>query len=173
MIRNLINRLLHRMASGMPGGWSVRPWLHRRRGVSIGTRVWISRGVYIDELHPEVVSIGDNCSIGLRTSIITHLYWGPRKGKDAAGPVVIGNDTFVGPHCVILPNVHIGEGSVIMGGTVVTRNVPPRTLWGPVPAGPLGDVTIPLTPDHTYDQFVHGLKLRRRKTLDGGARTAL
>ena len=57
MIRNLINRLLHKVAYVMPGGESLRPVVHRIRGVKIGENVWISQYVYIDELHPEVVTI--------------------------------------------------------------------------------------------------------------------
>ena len=64
---------------------------------------------------------------------------------------------FVGPHCVILPNVTIGEGSVIQAGSVVTRSVPPRTFWGPPPAGPLGTATVPLTASQGYTAFLRGL----------------
>jgi acetyltransferase-like isoleucine patch superfamily enzyme len=104
----------------------VRPWLQRLRGVVIGGNVWIGQFVYIDEIHPTDVTIGDNCSIGLRTSIIAHFYSGPRK-PGGGGKVVIERDVFIGPHCVILPNVRIGEGAVIRAGTVVSRNVPAHT----------------------------------------------
>lgn len=132
-------------------------------GAKIGKNVWISQFVYIDELHPEAVRIGDNCTIGLRTSIFTHFYWGPRKPNNGYAEVVIEKNVFVGPHCLILPNVRIGEGAVIKGGTVVTRDVPPFTFWGPPAAGPLGRVTVPLTPEHTYEEFVRGLKLIRKR----------
>jgi acetyltransferase-like isoleucine patch superfamily enzyme len=141
----------------LPGGYSLRPLLHRWRGVRLGNKVWISQFVYIDEIHPEAVSIGNNCSIGLRTSIFAHLYWGPRKSSEHAGRVHIGEDVFIGPHCVILPNVRIGRGSVIPAGTVVSQNVPPHTLWGVPKPGPLAQVTVPLTPDHSYQEFVRGL----------------
>jgi len=163
MFPNILDRLLHKLAFFAPGGYSLRPWLHRRRGCRVGKRVWISQLVYIDELHPEVISIADNSSIGLRTSIFTHFYWGPRRPKEAAGPVVIERDVFIGPHCVILPNVRIGEGSVIKAGTVVSRNVPPRTIWGAPQAGPMGLATIPLTAEHEYEEFVKGIRPLRRK----------
>jgi acetyltransferase-like isoleucine patch superfamily enzyme len=102
----MFNRLLNRLAYVIPGGDTVRPWIHRMRGVNMGSHIWISQLVYIDEIHPEMVTIGDNSSIGLRTSIIAHLYWGGKK-KTEHGQVVIENDVFVGPHCVILPNVRI------------------------------------------------------------------
>jgi len=73
----------------MPGGYTLRVWLHRGRGAKIGKNVWISQFVYIDELHPEAVTIQDNCTIGLRTSIFTHFYWGPRKSTNGYHEVVI------------------------------------------------------------------------------------
>jgi len=158
----LLGRLVGKIALAAPGGRSVRPWLHRLRGVVIGSNVWISQFVYIDELHPSDVTIGDNCTIGLRTSIFTHFYWGRRKPK-SNGKVVIENDVFIGPHCVILPNVRIGEGAVVRAGTVVSRNVPPHTFWGSPSAEALGVATVPLTPEHSYEEFVDGLKIRLKR----------
>lgn len=160
-------RGLNKLAFVAPGGYTVRPRLQRLRGVRIGKGVWVSQYVYFDELHPEAITIADNCTIGLRSSIITHLYWGPRRiSRDAYKEVVIERDAYVGPHCVILPGVRIGEGAVIKGGTAVTRDVPPHTFWGPPPAGPLAQATVPLTPDHSYEEFYRGLKpIRRRPPL--------
>jgi tetrahydrodipicolinate N-succinyltransferase len=76
---------------------------------------------------------------------------------------VIEKDVFIGPHCVILPNVTIGEGAVIRAGTVVSRNVPAHTFWGPPAAEALGVATIPLTPQYTYEEFVGGLKMRVKR----------
>jgi acetyltransferase-like isoleucine patch superfamily enzyme len=154
----LLSRLAGRLAFIAPGGFSVRPWLHRLRGAAIGKNVWISQFVYLDELHPSDVTIGDNCTIGLRTSLISHFYSGPRRPV-GNGKVVIEKDVFIGPHCVILPNVTIGEGAVIRAGTVVSRNVPPHTFWGPPAAEALGTVTVPLTSEHSYEDFMGGLKL--------------
>ncbi len=158
MVPLLLNRLFHKLAFLCPGGAVARPWLHRRRGVKIGRNVWISQFVYIDELHPEAVTIGDNCTLGLRTSIFTHFYWGPRRKAGGFREVVIEKDTFIGPHCVLLPGVRIGEGSVIKAGSVLTRNVPAHTFWGPPPTGPLGRVTVPLTPEHSWEAFMAGLR---------------
>ena len=133
------------------------------RGTKIGRNVWISQLVYIDELHPEAVTIGDNCTIGFRTSIFTHFYWGPRQADYNDGKVTIEKNVFIGPHCVILPNVVIGEGAVIKAGTVVTRNVPAHTFWGQPAAGALGRVTVPLTSEHLYEDFIRGMKPVMRK----------
>ena len=163
MIPDIVNRILHKMAQLSPGGYTLRVWLHRKRGVRIGKNVWISQYVYIDELHPEAVTIGDNASIGIRTSIFAHFYWGSRKSRNGYKEVTIGKNSFVGPHCLILPGVTIGEGAVIRGGSVVAKDVPPFTFWGSPTGGPLGRVTIPLTAEHSYEEFVRGLRPIRKK----------
>jgi acetyltransferase-like isoleucine patch superfamily enzyme len=164
MLRNLFQRILHKIAAIAPGGFSLRPRLHRLRGVKLGNNVWISQFVYIDELHPDAVTIKDNCTIGLRTSIFTHFYYGPKRSIEHAGPVVIEEDVFIGPHSVILPNVRIGRGAVIKAGSVVSRNVPPGVLWGSPSAEPIARVTVPMTMEHTYEEFVSGLRpIRKRK----------
>jgi acetyltransferase-like isoleucine patch superfamily enzyme len=129
--------------------------------MKIGKHVWIAQLVYLDELHPENVTIGDNCTVGFRTSVFTHFYWGPKR-PGHRGKVVIENDVFIGPHCVILPNVHIGEGAVIRAGTVVSRNVPPHTLWGSPAAEALGVATVPLTPEYSYEEFIRGIRQRTK-----------
>jgi acetyltransferase-like isoleucine patch superfamily enzyme len=165
MIRNLLGRFLHMLAFIGPGGGSLRPWLHRLRGVHIGNKVWLSHFVYIDDNHPDQVYIGDNCTIGLRTTIFTHLYWDSRPTQEQAS-VVIEKDVFIGPHCVILPNVRIGEGAVIKAGTVVSKNVPPHALWGPPAPEILGTATVPLTPEHSYQEFVQGVRPYRKPKRD-------
>lgn len=158
MFKELTQRLLHKLAFIGPGGYSIRPYLHKLRGVNIGEKVWISQYVYLDELHPEAISIGDNSSIGLRTSIFTHFYWGPKKTKDKAGEVFIDKNVFIGPHCVILPHVSIGEGSVIQAGTVISRNIPHNTFVGLSKPEFLAKTTIPLTHEYAYTEFIRGLR---------------
>ena len=156
-MNRIVSSVLNRLAFHCPGGRSVRPRLQRWRGVDVGRNVWLGLHVYVDDVHPDALAIGDNCTIGMRTTILTHSYWGPRRPR-SNGKVVIERDVFIGPHCVILPNVRIGEGAVIKAGTVVTRNVPARTFWGSPAAGPLGHVTVSLTSENGYGEFLRGMK---------------
>jgi tetrahydrodipicolinate N-succinyltransferase len=126
--------------------------------VVIGRNVWISQQVYLDELYPEAISIGDNSTIGLRSSIIAHLHWGRRRDSGGYKPVVIEADVFIGPHTVILPGVRVGRGSVIKAGSVLTRSVPPGVMWGCGEGRFLARVGTPLTPQHSYEDFCRNLK---------------
>lgn len=53
---------------------------------------------------------------------------------DNNGDIVIGNDVWIGYEAVILAGVTIGDGAVIGARAVVTKNVPPYTVVGGVPA---------------------------------------
>jgi len=154
----LLNRLLCFIAFLAPGGYSLRPTLHRWRGMKIGNRVWLGQLVYLDVLYPKGIVIGNNVTINLRTTIYSHFHSGPRRISGGWKKVEIEDDVFIGPHCVILPGIRIGKGAVIKAGSVLTRNVPPHTFWGQSEGRPLAEVTVPLTPDNEYEEFVKGLR---------------
>jgi len=54
--------------------------------------------------------------------------------------VVIDDDVWIGPNATILKGVHIGAGSFIEPGALVTRNVPPRSRVSGNPAEVVGPV---------------------------------
>jgi len=154
-----LKRLFSKLAFFAPGGATLRPWLHKTRGVQIGKNVWVGQYVYIDEVHPENITINDNVGIGLRTTIFTHFYWGKYKKGKKVGKVVIEKNVYIGPHCVILHDVTIGEGAVIAAGTVVNKNVPPGVLYGySSAAAPLAKVTCPLVNGISHKEFSMGLR---------------
>lgn len=56
---------------------------------------------------------------------------------DNKGDIVIGNDVWIGYEAVILAGVKIGDGAIIGTRSVVTKDVPPYTIVGGVPAKPI------------------------------------
>lgn len=56
---------------------------------------------------------------------------------DNKGDIVIGNDVWIGYEAVIMAGVTIGDGAIIGTRAVVTKDVPPYTIVGGVPAKPI------------------------------------
>lgn len=68
--------------------------------------------------------------------------WGLEKENvaqawDQKGDIIIGNDVWIGYEAVILSGVTIGDGAVIGCRAVVTKDIPPYTIVGGVPAKPI------------------------------------
>lgn len=91
------------------------------------------------------INIGNNVNIGTCVSLwtgshdINDPYFRSMPGK--IGPINIGDRAWLGSHCVILDSVNIGEGAVVAAGAVVTKDVPPFTVVGGVPAKIIGERT--------------------------------
>ena len=71
------------------------------------------------------------------------IFWGEEWGIDKSevasawdnrGDIVVGNDVWIGYEAVIMAGVRIGDGAVIAARAGVTRDVPPYTIVGGVPA---------------------------------------
>jgi acetyltransferase-like isoleucine patch superfamily enzyme len=89
---------------------------------------------------PYLISIGDHCEIAHGVSILTHdgATWVFREDKDfnctKYGPVIIRDNSMIGINSIILPGVEIGPNSVVGAGSVVTKNVPPNSVYAGNPA---------------------------------------
>jgi len=86
-------------------------------------------------------TIGDYVMMGTDVVVITRNHAFEQtdipmmfQGFSEEHPVVIGNDVWIGDRVLILPGVHVGEGSIIAAGAVVTHDVPPYAIVGGVPA---------------------------------------
>ena len=60
-----------------------------------------------------------------------------RSAWDNRGDIIIGSDVWIGYEAVILSGVTIGNGAIIGARAVVTKDVPPYTIVGGVPAKPI------------------------------------
>ena len=86
--------------------------------------------------------LGENVNIGSNVSFYTdsHDYNDPyfRASVSKVGGIKVGNRAWIGPNAIILHGVQIGEGAVIAAGAVVTKDVPPFTVVGGIPAKIIG-----------------------------------
>jgi carbonic anhydrase/acetyltransferase-like protein (isoleucine patch superfamily) len=100
-------------------------WLIRK-GVKIGSDVFIGGGFYIDEGFEKFLTIEDNAVIAANVSVVVH---------DSAmnnicglpirfGKVVIGRNAYIGYGSIIMPGVKIGENSLIGAGSIVMKDIP-------------------------------------------------
>jgi acetyltransferase-like isoleucine patch superfamily enzyme len=157
------NRVLQLAALYSPGGDSLRPMLHRRRGVKIGRRTWVGFDTLIEPSYPHRVEIGDRVAIGIRVLILAHFAHLGRNRESASGElddrvsVRIEDDVFIGPGAIIMPNVTIGHGAVITSGSVVTRSVAPLTMVQGNPAQPIARCGVPLGLDTPVKEFYRHL----------------
>lgn len=68
--------------------------------------------------------------------------WGLDKANvadawDNKGDITIGNDVWIGYEAVVMSGVTIGDGAIVAARAVVTKDVPPYTIVGGVPAKPI------------------------------------
>lgn len=160
LFAGITNRLLQFIAGKSPGAKTLRVTLNRWRGVRIGENVWIGFDSILETGFPEFLRIGDNVVIGMRVIIIAHFRGMELAANSDGTTVVLEDDVFVGPGCIILPNVRIGQGSVVCAGSVVTRDIPPMTMVRGNPAVPIARCGVPLTMGTSKAEFA-----RHRKPL--------
>lgn len=131
--------------------------LRKNSSIKIGRKVQLHRGVKLsawgNECYSEIV-IGNNTSIGDRTEIHAgkrveigsgcNIAWDVcimdrdyhkfNSLTEEIKPVMIKDNVWIGCKSIILKGVTIGEGAVVAAGSVVTKDVPPKTLVGGNPA---------------------------------------
>ena len=153
-------RVLQVFALYAPGAQTLRPALHRLRGVAIGQGVFIGTSVLIETARPELVSIGNHVSIGVRAVVIAHWRESTeeRLRRGATHTVVLEDNAYVGPGVIILPNVTVGEGAVVQPGSVVSADVPPHVMVQGNPAKPVAFCRVPLVLGTSRRAFLAGLR---------------
>jgi acetyltransferase-like isoleucine patch superfamily enzyme len=119
--------------------------LKTKSTLTVGDRVVLSRGVIVHA--SAAVSIGDDCGIGERTSIIDSDH-----ELDGSGgaylqaplrtePIALGHGVAVGANCVILRGARLGDGAALAAGAVLNGDdVPAGHLAGGGPARVLKDL---------------------------------
>ena len=111
--------------------------MHRRRGVRIGSNVYIGQNCCLDNAYPEYIIIGDDVSLAGEVTIIAHANpYAHFKGvfESFVAPVVIEKGAWIGVKCTLTAGAHIGEYASVAAGSVVNKKVPAYTLVAGNPA---------------------------------------
>jgi acetyltransferase-like isoleucine patch superfamily enzyme len=112
--------------------------------IVLGDDVWVAGGTSIEAQHS--VRIGARTHLGAFSKILDghfHTLSGNRHERPRPSFVVVEDDVDLGPLCVLLPRAHVGHGSTVLAGTVLSRRFPPEVVLGGIPAAVRG---------HTRDQ---------------------
>lgn len=117
--------------------------------VEIGDRVAINS--FVRMFGHGSIAVGDDTQIGPSTLITTtdHDFHGHMEA--AFKPVRIGSRAWIGANVTILPGVTIGDHAVIGAGSVVTKDVPARSVAVGVPARVIRRLEEPVESRSTVD----------------------
>ncbi|MGY1796347.1 acyltransferase [Geodermatophilus sp. SYSU D00525] len=112
-------------------GTDFQIWVDNGAELTLGTGGGANYGLQL--FCSNAITIGRDCFIGFGVSMRdSDDHW--IAGGSGPGPIVIGDHVWIASRAMIMPGVTIGDGAVVAGGALVTRDVPPRTLVGGVPA---------------------------------------
>lgn len=96
------------------------------KNISVGSRTFVNYN--LTALDVAVIKIGEDCLIGPNVQLLTPTH--PvdpelRRAKlEAASPITIGNNVWLGGGAIVCPGVTIGDNSVIGAGAVVVHDIP-------------------------------------------------
>jgi maltose O-acetyltransferase len=126
--RDLRDRLLRELLGEVGKGVVVNPPFR----CDYGTHIAIGAGTFVNYdcvmLDVAPISIGAACQLATCVQLLTPTH--PidpeprRRGWEAAEPITIGDNVWLGGGAIVCPGVTIGDDTVVGAGAVVTRNLP-------------------------------------------------
>ncbi len=130
--------ILEDLLGGLGADSEIRPPFYCDYGshIDIGARVFVNCGLVA--LDVGQIVIGDDVQIGPNVQLLTPTH--PldadlRRAKwEAAEPIVIERNAWLGGGAIVLPGVKVGENAVVGAGAVVTKDVPPSVVVAGNPA---------------------------------------
>lgn len=125
-------RLLTELLGAIGDGTEIRPplWVDYGSNIRIGARSFANFGLVA--LDVASITIGDDVQIGSNVQLLTPTH--PvdpdlRRAKwEAAKPITIGDNVWLGSGAIVLAGVTIGPNTVVGAGAVVTRDLPANVV---------------------------------------------
>lgn len=136
--------LLEALLGHLGDGAHVKPPLFVDYGenISIGARTFVNYNLTALDVAPIV--IGEDCQLGPNVQLLTPTHPidpQPRRDKlEAAQPITLGDNVWLGGGVIVCPGVTIGDNSVIGAGSVVTRDIPANVVAVGNPARVLREI---------------------------------
>ena len=131
-------RILEGLLGSLGEDTEIRPPLYCDYGyqIHIGARTFVNFGLVA--LDVAAIRVGDDVQIGPRVQLLTPthpLEPDPRRAKwEAAEPITIGDNVWLGGGVVVCPGVTIGADTVVGAGSVVLSDLPAGVLAVGAPA---------------------------------------
>ena len=120
------------LLGGLGAGAHIRPPLYVDYGsyITVGEDTFINYNLTALDVAP--ITIGRDCQIGPNVQLLTPTHPvepEPRRDKlEAARPITIGDNVWLGGGAIVLAGVTIGDNSVIGAGAVVTKDIPANVV---------------------------------------------
>ncbi|WUS99052.1 sugar O-acetyltransferase [Streptomyces sp. NBC_00708] len=120
------------LLGGLGAGAHIRPPLYVDYGsyITVGEDTFINYNLTALDVAP--ITIGRDCQIGPNVQLLTPTHPvepEPRRDKlEAARPITIGDNVWLGGGAIVLAGVTIGDNSVIGAGAVVTKDIPAHVV---------------------------------------------
>lgn len=125
-------RLLEDLLGTFGEGSEIRPPLYCDYGyqIHIGARTFANFG--LTALDVAEIRIGNDVQLGPNVQLLTPTHpkdAGLRRAKwEAARPITIEDNAWIGGGAIVLAGVVVGENAIVGAGAVVTKNIPPNTV---------------------------------------------
>ena len=136
--------LLEALLGHLGEGAYVKPPLFVDYGenISVGARTFVNYN--LTALDVATITIGEDCQLGPNVQLLTPTHPidpQPRRDKlEAAQPITLGDNVWLGGGVIVCPGVTIGDNSVVGAGSVVTRDIPANVVAVGNPARVLREI---------------------------------
>ena len=104
------------------------------KNITIGDNVFINAGCKFQDQGGIIIEEGALIGHGVVLATLNHVIDPDKRQQLIPAPIHIGKRVWIGANATITQGVTIGDNSIVAAGAVVTKDVPPNTIVGGVPA---------------------------------------